>query len=70
MTERADAMQALSELTSRISEWRENAKLACALSPLHWLAVHGVSLSAYLSQLDEFESLCKRAIARLQEGQA
>jgi hypothetical protein len=70
MTSRTDALRVCADLRPRLAEIRQEAKLACIVNPLAWIAVHGVSLSEYLAQVDKLDRLCAQAEAELAKGQA
>lgn len=63
-------LASLASLRPRLAEIRRDAVLACALSPATWLAVHGVSLVAYLAELDRLDALAAEAEAKLGEAGA
>lgn len=61
MTSRQEALQDLASLRPHLDDIRHRARLACAISPVHWLAVHGVPLNTYLAEVDKLDALCAKA---------
>jgi hypothetical protein len=64
---REQALRELAALRPQLEDLRYRARLACLVSPMHWLAIHGVPLNTYLAQIDELDALCQKAEAELQE---
>ena len=62
---RRSSLKAVVALRPRLTDIRTQAQLACALSPLTWIAVMGVSLSDYLAQLDQLIALSVEAERQL-----
>ncbi|HEY8578179.1 MAG TPA: hypothetical protein VIL88_17775 [Devosia sp.] len=72
MTDFTSEIAVAKQMRGNISTWRHQATVACAVNPTLWIAVQGVSLHAYLAQLDALDAECVKALERMQpkEGAA